>query len=135
MSYKRYEQTVIAVIGICLAVFLMRWIWQAVDYERFANRIANADRVVVSDGRDSITITGKKVGEIALTIASASRDSGHYKAKFSFMTSFYRSTNSLGEVDICNDLFMANGHQYRATEGALKTLVVEPFVNKIDKTE
>ena len=135
MSYKRYEQIVIAVIVICLAVFLTRWAWQAIGYARFSNRIASADRVVVSDGRDSITITGEKVAEIALTIASANRDGGHYRAKFSFMTSFYRGTNCLGEVDICSDLFMANGYQYRAKDGALKTLVLEPLEKEIYKSE
>jgi hypothetical protein len=135
MSYKRYEQIVIVVVGICVAVLLTRWAWQAVGYEHLSNRIANADRVVVSDGRDSITITGEKVAEIAMTIASAHRDRNHYAAKFSFMTSFYRGTNCLGEVDICSDVFMANGYQYRAKEGALKTLVVEPFVKKIEKNE
>ena len=130
MSYKRYEQIVIAIIGICVAVFLTRWAWQAVVYDRFSNRIAKADHIVVSDGRDSIIISGEKVGKIAMAIASSSRDTLHYRAKFSLMTSFYRGTNCLGEIDICNNLFMANGYQYRAKEGDLKKLVVEPFIKR-----
>lgn len=135
MSFKRFKQILIAVIGLCGAVALARWAWQTVGYERFSNRIANADRVVVSDGRDSVTITGGKVGEIVMTIAAAHRDAGHYRAKFSFVTSFYRGTNCLGEVDICSDLFMVNGLQYRATDGALKTLVLEPLEKEIYKNE
>ena len=132
MSYKVYERVVLAVIGICVAGFLAHWIWRAVSYERFSSRIASADRVVVSDGRESITITGEKVSEIVRAIASAHRDAGHYRAKFSFMTSFYRSTNSLGKVDICSELFMAGGYQYRAEDDALKTLVITPLMQKIE---
>jgi hypothetical protein len=132
MRYKRYEQVVIAIVGICVAIFLWRWAWQAIGYERFSSRIASADRIVVSDGRDSITITGKAVSEIVRAVASAHRDAGHYRAKFSFMTSFYRGTNSLGEVDICSELFMAGGFQYRAEDDALKTLIVTPFMQKIE---
>ena len=136
MNYKRLELALIVVFGLCVVVLFTRYIWRVARYERFSNQIAQADRVLVSDGGPkSLTITGEKVNEIIKAIALAHQDSGHYRAKFSFVTSFYRGTNYLGGVDICSRLFMANGHQYRAEDDALKTLVVMPFMQTVTSDE
>jgi hypothetical protein len=136
MNYKRLQLALIVVLGLCVTMLFTLYVWRVARYERFSNQIAKADRVLVSDGGPkSLTITGDKVNEIIKAIALAHRDSGHYRAKFSFVTSFYRGTNYLGRVDICSDLFRANGHQYCAEDDALKTLIVIPFMNMVTGDE
>ena len=127
MASERLKQNVVVAVALCALIPLTCYALQVFAFSRFCDRIAPADRVIVADGANGVTITGGKVTEIVQAITSARRDTGCYAANFSMVAKFYRGTNWLGEVRICHDLLLADGRQYHTRRDVLYNLLIVPY--------
>jgi hypothetical protein len=99
---------------------------------RFARRIANADRAVASmkQGAVSITIAGEDAKRLVQAISSAKRERPPWGMSdaciYDVRITFFRGTETLGDILSCTRLFIVGGKKYRDETGVLGELAVSP---------
>jgi len=104
-------------------------IWAA-ELEKFAQKIAATDRVVVSpnfvDGtsdKKSVSLTGEDATLVVRAVSAGKIDRLHYHNIFSVRVEFLQGTNVLGDILTDGTLFLADGTQYRDSSNVLSHLV------------
>ena len=140
---------VVLVIGVLWIVFLpvpraFFAPYDAACRASFAHRIADADRVVGTYARSSVslTLTGDDARKVVRAISSASSDRPPWGMATSCMfmcrVTFFRGTNVLDDIEVCSSLFLirrppflVGGYEHRLPPfrddtGLLDSLVYTP---------
>jgi hypothetical protein len=116
-------------VAAILFLIVTTCIWAA-DLEKFAQKIAATDRVVVSPNfvsdslaKTSVTLTGEDAKLVARAVSAGKIDRLHYHNIFSVRVEFCQGTNVLGDILTDGTLFLADGTQYRDSSNVLSHLV------------
>lgn len=126
---------VIVFVGHTISAKLALRKYDAARLASFANRIAGTDRIVgtFKDSKVSSTITGDDVQKVIRAVASASshRSPGEKPLEmlYDVKAVFYKGTNVLGDIQIGEDMFLADGSEeipFLDGTGLLKDLVMIP---------
>ncbi len=106
---------VVLCVGYLSKNFVLRQ-YDAARLSRFAHRIADADHIVASFYRSSVslTLTGDNATKIVRAVSSASSarmPNEEFACKYDLKATFYRGTNVLGDIQMCGSLFLLNWGQ------------------------
>jgi hypothetical protein len=87
-----------------------------------AQQVAGADRTVVSNWNQSVTltITGEEVAKVGRAVTSAKQDKHAYDGIWNWDLQFYAGTNFLTLVHLMDRTFWTADTQYRDDTGVLK---------------
>jgi hypothetical protein len=126
------------IAGLCagyLAKNIILRQYDAARLARFAHQIVDTDRVVGAWERSSVhlTLTGdeaKKVVRAVSSAVSARMPNAEFACKYSATATFYRGTNVLGHIDMCNSLFLLKSSEppFADGSGLLDTAVYAPVL-------
>ena len=89
-----------------------------------AQRLAGADRVIVTNTSDGlgITVTGEQVKKVVEAIATAKKESPVVTAAVGLSLEFYKGVEHLGTVIAAYEVFVVDHEPYRDTTGTLKAI-------------
>ena len=82
----------------------------------FAHKIADADNVIVTEYREKVYLKlmgsdAKKIFQAVSSAVSARMPNAEFAAKYSITATFFQGTNALGEIYLCEPLFILDWKQ------------------------
>ena len=124
-------------------LFLIIFVWHSISAKialrnygsthlvLFVHKIADSDRIVGTfrDSKVSVIITGADVMKVVQAVASASSHSPPGQYLYNTKAIFYKGTNELGYIEICEGMFLVddcNDPSFQDETGLLKNLIIIP---------
>jgi hypothetical protein len=140
---------------VVLLIFAMFWclflptpsfVFKPYDSARlamFVHRVADADRVVGTYARASVsvTVTAEDAKKIVRAVSSATPARPGYgkdwACVYDIKATFFKGTNALDYIEMCEGLFLLHDTKppYRYDSGALKDLVCVPVTDAVHEAE
>ena len=132
---------ILIIVGLCVGYlsknFVMRQ-YDAARLARFAHQIADTDRIVGTWKPSSVhlTLTGddaKKVVRAVSSAVSVRMSNAELACKYSAIATFYRGTNVLGHIEMCNSLFLLKPSEPPFVDGSglLEAVVYTPVLEAL----
>jgi hypothetical protein len=92
--------------------------------KNFAERLKDADRLIVTYPRDSLTttVTGSDVKKVVQAIAGGKRESDTLDCSPGLQYQFFTATQHLGTITTCVEAFWIDGKAYSDRSGTLKAI-------------
>lgn len=129
------------IVGLCAGYLTKNVIlrqYDAVRLARFAHQIADTDRIVGTWERSSVRLTlmgddAKKVVRAVSSAVSARMPNAEFACKYSATATFYKGTNVLGHIEMCNSLFLLKTSQppFFDDSGSLEAVVYTPALEAL----
>lgn len=119
---RPYEQNV-RVKMLQVLIFAL-WVCGCSSQKTLAKRLEGADRVVVTNNFDglSVSITGEEVSKLVQAIAASKKESHHITATPGHRLEFFKGTEHLTTVTTSYQVFWVKQMPYVDTTETLKTL-------------
>jgi hypothetical protein len=131
----------LVIVGLCVGYSARNVIMRQYDaarLARFAHRIADTDRIVGTWEHSPVhlTLTGddaRKVVRAVSSAASARLPNAELACMYSAKAIFYRGTNVLGHIEMCNSLFLLKFSQppFVDSSGLLDTAIYTPVLEAL----
>jgi uncharacterized membrane protein len=114
--------------------------YDAARLATFARTIADADQVVATCWEDKsvrLAFTGddaKRVVGAVTSGVSARLPDGEFAAAYDVVATFYRGTNTLGQIKLCAPLFLLESNDSPFLSQTLETRVYRPVLEALHET-
>lgn len=133
-------------ILVVLAVVFLKpglRLYDSLRLAQFSHRIAHADRIVgtYAERQVNVTLTGEDVRKVVAAVSSASSArppfGSDWACSYMAKATFFRGTNTLGDVLMCSGLFLLRSSQppFRDESGLLKILVYTPIQDALRESD
>jgi hypothetical protein len=127
---------ILIIVGLCVGHLSKNFVMRQYDAARlanFANRIADADRIVGTYPQTSVSLmlTGdnaRKGIQAVSSAVSARMPNSEFACLYDVKATFFKGTNVLGEIRMCGPLFLLNHDQPPFVDGSglLETVIYTP---------
>lgn len=123
-------------VGLCVGHVSKNFVLRQYDAARlasFARRIADADRIVGTYPKTSVSLTftgdnARKAIHAVSSSVSARMPNSEFACLYDVTATFYKGANALGEIKMCDSLFLLNHNQppFADVSGFLVPFVYTP---------